>query len=209
MDPEDQLCGPKRSEDRENGRAGRSGQKKSKGVEFSSTERGAPFGHARTPSLGRGPGTSDISDWGSSPYEEWYDRQGGSKLSKGSGSKLEGYDPGLRSGQVWQIRDLRRDCRGSSSRQGELGSEDESGASSGSGSGVSLSPAPDVFFSSSKSVRIPARARQVALPVHLYFRNKESVSLPQLQQLMIMGSLVWLNWNVGWEDKNPVRGTCR
>ena len=24
---------------------------------------------------------------------------------------------------------------------------------------------------------------------------------------MTMGSLVWLNWNVGWEDKNRVRGT--
>ena len=87
----------------------------------------------------------------------------------------------------------------------------ESGTSRCSGSGLSLSPAQDVFFSSSKSVRIPARgrARQVALPMHLYFRNKEAVSLPHLQQLMSQGSLVWLHWNLGWEDKNRVRGTCR
>ena len=49
----------------------------------------------------------------------------------------------------------------------------------------------------------------MALPVHLYFRNKEPVSLPKLQQLMTTGSLVWLNWNIGWEDKNRARGTCR
>ena len=24
-----------------------------------------------------------------------------------------------------------------------------------------------------------------------------------------MTSLVWLNWNIGWEDKNRTRGTCR
>ena len=45
--------------------------------------------------------------------------------------------------------------------------------------------------------------------MHLYFRNKEPVSLLQLQQLMTTGSLVWLHWSLGWEDKNRVRGTCR
>ena len=26
---------------------------------------------------------------------------------------------------------------------------------------------------------------------------------------MTTGSLVWLNWNLGWEDKNRARVTCR
>ena len=34
--------------------------------------------------------------------------------------------------------------------------------------------------------------------MHLYFRNKEPVSLPRMQQVMAAGSLVRLNWNVGW-----------
>ena len=25
---------------------------------------------------------------------------------------------------------------------------------------------------------------------------------------MATGSLVWFHWNIGWEDKNRVRGTC-
>ena len=74
-----------------------------------------------------------------------------------------------------------------------------SGTSQSSGSGPTLQPAQDVFYSGSKSVCIlsQGRARQVALPVHLYFRNKEPVSLPQLQQIMATGSLIWLNWNLG------------
>merc|ERR1740128_978555 len=170
------------------------------------------WGQARGPSSRGDPGVPEASTWGSEPSDSWSDQQGESESSEGSesewsvrsGSEVGGTGHGPPIGQVWQARDPRRSSRGPGSQQGGLGSERGSGAVSSSGSGTPLQPIPDVFFSCSKPVRIPARgrARQVALPVHLYFRNKEAVSLPHLQQLMSQGSLVWLHWNLGWEDKN-------
>ena len=73
-----------------------------------------------------------------------------------------------------------------------------SGTSQSTSSVSSHQPAQEVFFSCSRLVRILewGRAWQVALPMHLYFRNKETVSLPRVQQVMAAGGLVWLNWNI-------------
>ena len=128
-----------------------------------------------------------------------------------SGSPSSSEDENLRQGQVWQTVSHRRVWKGFGSPQRGSRSLTGSGTSRFSGSSPAPQPAQDVFFSCSKLVRIllRGRARQVALTVHLYFRNKEPVLLPWLQQVMATGSIVWLNWNIGWEDKNRVRGTCQ